>query len=664
MGASNHLLRLTTADYSDGLSEMNMGTDPVAISRVIFDQEGDMPNDQGLSTIFTFWGQFLDHDLSLTPDHTGEMVFVPGLVAPLQRSSYDRATGITDAREQINVITPEIDASMLYGSDLATETVLRSFEGGLLSMTADGLLETTTTGMAGASEEHPLFMSGDVRANENTGLTMLHTLFSAEHNHWANRIAASDASLSDQEIFEMARSILEYEVQKITYEDWMPHLIGDALAADTGYDASVDGQISTEFSTAAFRFGHTMVTSLIPQTEEDGSTSDMGDVTVQQSFFNNAPILANGIDDLLRGQAEEMAQQSDATIIDDLNFFLESPDGVSGFSLAALNVLRARDHGLGTYVDVRAELLGDIDLATLDLTDFSIITQDLDTQARLIEVYGTVDKVDLWVGGLAEDNLAGTQLGPLFTHIVADQFERTRAADETFGELDARLDPAIRADVLSQSSLSDIVLRSSGVEYVQENIFEAANRIGGDEGNDYLRGTRENDLILGFDGNDLLKGGKGDDAIFGGDGRDCLKGNRGDDTIEGGAGRDHVMGNWGDDVLNGGTGRDFLRGGYGDDTFIFEAGSGQDVIKDFVNGNDLIELAGFGFDDFSDVLDVAHQTWKGVVLDFDQNDGQAGGLFTGYNKWSGFWGRKDDGDTLTLNGVSLWQLSEEDFSFA
>jgi len=502
MGASNHLLRLTTADYSDGLSEMNMGTDPVAISRVIFDQEGDMPNDQGLSTIFTFWGQFLDHDLSLTPDHTGEMVFVPGLVAPLQRSSYDRATGITDAREQINVITPEIDASMLYGSDLATETVLRSFEGGLLSMTADGLLETTTTGMAGASEEHPLFMSGDVRANENTGLTMLHTLFSAEHNHWANRIAASDASLSDQEIFEMARSILEYEVQKITYEDWMPHLIGDALAADTGYDASVDGQISTEFSTAAFRFGHTMVTSLIPQTEEDGSTSDMGDVTVQQSFFNNAPILANGIDDLLRGQAEEMA----------------------------------------TYVDVRAELLGDIDLATLDLTDFSIITQDLDTQARLIEVYGTVDKVDLWVGGLAEDNLAGTQLGPLFTHIVADQFERTRAADETFGELDARLDPAIRADVLSQSSLSDIVLRSSGVEYVQENIFEAANRIGGDEGNDYLRGTRENDLILGFDGNDLLKGGKGDDAIFGGDGRDCLKGNRGDDTIEGGAGRDHVMG--------------------------------------------------------------------------------------------------------------------------
>jgi len=53
-----------------------------------------------------------------------------------------------------------------------------------------------------------------------------------------------------------------------------------------------------------------------------------------------------------------------------------------------------------------------------------------------------------------------------------------------------------------------------------------------------------------------------------------------------------------------------------------------------------------------------------VVLDFDQNDGQAGGLFTGYNTWSGFWGRKDDGDTLTLNGVSLWQLSEEDFSFA
>ena len=638
MGASNHLLRLTSVAYGDGLSSMRTGTDPVQVAQTVFDQDGDMPNPQGLSDLFVSWGQFADHDLSHTPDASGEMVFVPGLVAPLERSIYDPATGTMGPREHVNTITPSMDASMIYGSDADREAALRTFEGGMLGMGDDGLMILTSSGMAGASPEKQLYLSGDVRANENTGLTVLHNLFSMEHNYWADRIGQVHTDWTDEEIFQAARSIVEYEIQKITYDDWLPHLIGNAMGDYQGYDANADARISTEFSTAAFRFGHTMVSPTIKQLEENGSTSTQGDIRVQDAFFNITQLREHGLEDSLRGLTSGKAQTSDAVIIDDLNFFLENPAGVTGFSLAALNILRGRDHGLGTYVDVRAELLGDIDPATLDPTDFSIITSDQATQAKLAATYGSVLEVDLWVGGLAEDDVEGGQLGALFTHIVAEQFGRTRAADQSFGELNAQLDPAILADAKT-ASLSDIIVRNTGVDYMQSNAFEAVNRIGGDENNNWLAGTYEDDLILGFGGRDKLVGKDGDDHVFGGDGNDTVRGNRGEDDLHGEDGNDLLAGGRDDDRLDGGAGRDFLIGGRGNDTFVFKAGNERDMILDFGYGQDVIELSGFQVESFDQVMASARQSWWNVKIDLG------------------------DGDTLVLKNKLIWQLSEDDFSF-
>ncbi len=617
---------------------MKSGTDPVKVARTVFDQEGEMPNTDGISDLFVSWGQFVDHDLSLTLDESREMVFVPGLVAPFQRSDYDPATGTTDARQQVNDITQSMDASMIYGSDGTREDMLRSFEGGMLAMGDDGLMLLTTTDMAGASPDKSLFLSGDVRANENTGLTTLHNVFSMEHNHWAQKIAAVHTDWDDEQIFQAARSIVEYEIQKITYDQWLPHLVGNAVGDYQGYDASVDGRIATEFSTAAYRFGHTMVSPTIKQVEEDGTASAQGDIRVQDAFFNILQLQQNGIEDTLRGMTEGKAQVSDAIIIDDLNFFLENPAGVTGFSLAALNILRGHDHGLGTYVEVRAELLGDIDPATIDPADFSIITSDLAVQAKLAEAYGSVLEVDLWVGGLAEDDIGGGQLGALFTHIVSDQFNRTRAADEGFNQLDANLDPSLLAEAMN-ANLGDIIVRNTGVQYTQEDVFQAANRIGGDSTDDLLKGTAENDLIMGFGGRDYLKGRKGDDVVFGGDDKDALWGNKGEDVLYGEAGRDLLFGNWDNDRLDGGADRDQLWGGQGDDTFVFKAGNGVDIIRDFGWGSDVIEMSGFGVSSFDEVMASAKQGWWKVTIDFGD-------------------------DELILHRTTLSQLSEEDFTFA
>ena len=98
----------------------------------------------------------------------------------------------------------------------------------------------------------------------------------------------------------------------------------------------------------------------------------------------------------------------------------------------------------------------------------------------------------------------------------------------------------------------------------------------GDDGRDFLRGGRDDDLILGRDGNDFLSLGKGDDVGLGGMGNDYVTGGRGDDLLSGGSGDDILKGDRGDDLIADGEGDDLSSGGNGNDILI--DGAGSDVL--------------------------------------------------------------------------------------
>ena len=83
--------------------------------------------------------------------------------------------------------------------------------------------------------------------------------------------------------------------------------------------------------------------------------------------------------------------------------------------------------------------------------------------------------------------------------------------------------------------------------------------------------------------------------------------------LNGKGGIDVLNGNGGNDTLNGGLGNDTLNGGLGNDTFIFTAG--QDVITDFDNGLEVIQLTGFGFTSFADVQAVTTQSGADLIID-------------------------------------------------
>ncbi len=139
----------------------------------------------------------------------------------------------------------------------------------------------------------------------------------------------------------------------------------------------------------------------------------------------------------------------------------------------------------------------------------------------------------------------------------------------------------------------------------------------GDDGNDTINGEGGMDYMYGYAGNDTLRGGAGDDVAYGGagndelygdDGADWLFGEAGNDKLFGGAGADLLMGGAGTDEITGGSGNDWMWGGdmtgAGDgvkDTFFFAANWGGDVVWDFENGTDRLDVSGAGITSFADL---------------------------------------------------------------
>ena len=130
----------------------------------------------------------------------------------------------------------------------------------------------------------------------------------------------------------------------------------------------------------------------------------------------------------------------------------------------------------------------------------------------------------------------------------------------------------------------------------------------GSQHNDTLAGDGEDNILRGENGNDTLYGGPagGDDMMYGGSGDDRIFGGRGDDVLTGGAGNDVMKGGPGQDVLVAdGDYMDILYGGADNDRFqFFPSDLGGGIIRDFADGEDVIDLSGFsGISSMSD-LDI------------------------------------------------------------
>ena len=396
--AGADLLRLSPAAYSNGYNSPSLSQDPSArlISDIVNNQANPADpsqdiatvNQRSLSAIADAFGQFMDHDMDLTLDNGASMPIPVPVGDPIggpddtplafATSQTDPATGTGPGNpaQQVNSITSYLDLSQVYGSDQATDDALRTFVGGLLKTSPGGLppldnityftpaqlamINASVGGMAdaGSLPESSMFVTGDSRGNETIELTALQTLFLDNHNRLANELHREHPRWGDERLFDEARKLNIAEYQSIIYNQWIPDVLGPhALAPYKGYDPNLNPTIATEFSSVAFRFGHSLLSGSLERQTNNGMPV-AADVPLAADFFD--PDILNGqgqpttvdpvtgltttdIGAVLKGDSDVNAQAEDVQVVNEVRnlLFNEVVPGVGfGQDLIALDIER------------------------------------------------------------------------------------------------------------------------------------------------------------------------------------------------------------------------------------------------------------------------------------------------------------------------------------
>jgi peroxidase len=483
---------LTPLNFADRNDTPVSGPNARTLSNVISGGTGangqdSQTTDLTASAWVYVFGQFLDHDIDLeaTPlTNPVYNIYVPpennptfpnGTPNPFYHKAgsiaMNRSTRNPRTNTIINTTAGYLDLSQLYGSDAATAASLRN---------ADGTLKTSPDGTA-LPIVNGAFVTGDPRVMENPELTVTTILFMREHNFWVGVLKSQHPNWSGNQLYNMAKAINTAEYQNIVYKEFLPVLIGPVLGSYRGYNPNVNAQATQEFSTAAFRVGHSQVSGT--QEGIDNTGAVVFTENLAAAFFNTATIdISNGINPLLRDLGTDFSQATDVYAIPELRDLLMAGlvgGGVDLIDLIAIDIQRQRDVGLGTLNQTRRAL------KMSPYRQISDLTNDPVLQSELQSLYSTpsptsttipktaIDNIDLFIGGLAEKHAAGALVGQTFQTIIKDQFDALRAGDRFFW-LNEGFDQAT-ASMIANTTLATLIKRNAATPNLQTNVFLQAD---------------------------------------------------------------------------------------------------------------------------------------------------------------------------------------------
>ena len=496
-GAVNDVqVRLSPATYNDGIGEpltTENSTRPNArvVSNELFAQDDVVADRLNLSDFTWVFGQFIDHDITLVHNNAAEsldievpaddLTFTPGTSIPMSRNAVVSGTGTEEGnpREYQNAITAFIDGSTVYGSTDEVANWLRTFEDGKLKVSSNEMLPWNTKDLSfndvvdaeapqmdnNGGQLTKFYIAGDERANENPLLLAMHTLFVREHNRQCDIEKQAHPGWNDERLYQSARRIVIAEIQNIVYYEWLPAL-GLKLAPYSGYKDNIAPRIFNEFSAAAFRMGHTLINSDIIRMTNEGNEVSGGNIQLRDAFFNPSVVnLAGGVDPYLKGMATQVQQDFDCKVIDDVRNFLFGAPGQGGLDLAAININRGRDRGLGNYNELRRQLGLPI------FTSFEQLTDSPEDAATMEAIYNDIDNLDAWVGMLAENRAEGALFGQVVSVIMERQFQILRDGDRFYFENDQFTADELAA--IRKVTMRDIIMNNSSIKLMQDEVFRA-----------------------------------------------------------------------------------------------------------------------------------------------------------------------------------------------
>ncbi|VDM42177.1 unnamed protein product [Toxocara canis] len=464
---------------------------PRSVSLKLISTETITPH-HGYTAMMKQWGQFVAHDIEQTAPGLARQTYMKGAICnktcenldpcynvpmppedprlhsehkpkikciEVERSSATCGSGQTGPiyrqltyREQMNILTSYIDGSGIYGSSEVDAIDLRDLFGdhGLLrfdivSSSQKPYLpferESAMECRRNRSRENPIscFLAGDYRANEQLALLSMHTLWLREHNRIATKFLEINPHWDGETIYQETRKIIGAMLQVITFEHWLPKVLGpdgyaQLIGPYTGYDPEVNPTLANSFSAGAFRFGHTIVNPILYRLGNDFKPIKEGNIPLHEAFFAPERLLSEGgIDPLLRGLfgAPMKTPKEEQLVNKELTHKLFSRVEESMYDLATINIQRGRDHALPGYIEFRRWCNLTVPKTWEDL---AADIPDVTVRQKLEELYGHPGNIDLWVGGISERRLAGALVGPTIACILGDQFRRLRTGDRFWYE--------------------------------------------------------------------------------------------------------------------------------------------------------------------------------------------------------------------------------------
>ncbi|XP_058794552.1 peroxidase-like [Phymastichus coffea] len=283
------------------------------------------------------------------------------------------------------------------------------------------------------------------------------TLLIREHTRLAYDLAAINPHWNDERLFQESRRIVIAEYQHITYQYWLPLVIGEIMPLyhwkaifqsivrkrkryckdhkicpvseelSHNYNEKINPSTMNGFTTGAFRFLHSLVDGNISLVTKNNSIFQ----TLRLSDYYFRPSIVEtdfNFESLLRGLVLQRAQKADSNFHPEISEYLFRLVDEFGMDLLALDIQRSRDHGIPGYNAYR-QICG---LETAKDFHGLINEISLNNIERLHTVYKHVNDIDLLVGITMENRMPGSLVGPTGRCLIGEQFYRSRYGDKYF----------------------------------------------------------------------------------------------------------------------------------------------------------------------------------------------------------------------------------------
>ncbi|MGE0131349.1 MAG: peroxidase family protein [Blastocatellales bacterium] len=447
--------------------ESLMYPSPRIVSRELMTRRQFQPA-TALNLLAAAWIQFQVHDwFSHGKNEDGDPHVVPlpakddwpkprMLVNRTRRDPTRPADDTSKPNSYLNTETHWWDGSQLYGSGVATERRVRSFEDGKLKLGSDGLLPLDPgTGID---------ITG-VNANWWVGLSMLHTLFTMEHNAICDRLRQDFPSWPDDELFLHARLVNAAVMAKIHTVEWTCAILAHPTVQEgmrqnwtrirkSKADHHAAPYAMTEEFVAVYRMHPLMPDDFVFRSFDDGKV-------IQERAL---PEVAN------RHAREVMKQVSLLDLF--FSFGVAHPgaitlhnyprhlqslslDGDVKMDLAAVEILRDRERGVPRYNEFRKL----IDLKPIE--KFEDLSDDKDWCEEIRRVYNDdINNVDLMVGMYAEPLIKGMGFSETAFRIFLLMASRRLQSDRFFTtDYDEKTYTRAGLDWIEQTTMTTVLLR-------------------------------------------------------------------------------------------------------------------------------------------------------------------------------------------------------------